>query len=233
MPVPDLLKLETVDVDGALRESAEELGLDRADFFKKAAVGAGGIVAGGALFGPFLDNAAAAISRKRSKRNDVKILNYALTLEFLEAEFYTVAERENQFTTPEFRQFAATVGAHERAHVRFLRGALGSKAVKKPTFGFGDATRGAKFNATAQVLEDTGVSAYLGQAANIAQRAVLNAAGTIVTVEARHAAWIRFLNGGGAVGAPKTQQPAPLSFDRPASERAILRAVTGTGFIKG
>jgi hypothetical protein len=55
------------------------------------------------------------------------------------------------------------------------------------------------------------------------QASVLSAAGTIATVEARHAAWIRFING--AI-------PAPASFDRPKSEKAILKAVGATGFIK-
>jgi hypothetical protein len=73
------------------------------------------------------------------------------------------------------------------------------------------------------VLEDTGVSAYLGQVKHISQAAVLSAAGTIATVEARHASWIRFING---------VTPAPSDFDKPKSEKAILKAVGGTGFIK-
>ena len=230
----DHLKLETVDVDGAIRDAAESVGLDRSDFFKKAAIGAGGVAAGSALFGPFLANAEAAISRKRSAKNDVRILNYALTLEFLEAEFYEQALRNNAFSSPEFRQFGVTVADHEADHVRFLRKALGGAAIDKPSFDFGDTVRDpAKFAATAQVLEDTGVRAYLGQAGNIKSRAVLGAAGTIVTVEARHASWIRFLNGGGAAGVAKSKQPAPGTFDSPASERAILRAVGATGFIEG
>ena len=226
------LKLETVDVDGAIRQAAEDVGLDRGDFFKKAAITGGGVVAGGALFGPFLDNAAAAISRKRSAKNDVRILNFALTLEFLEAEFYKRALRNNAFSDDRYRLFGTTVADHEADHVRFLRKALGGKAVKKPSFDFGATVRDpAQFAATAQVLEDTGVRAYLGQVGNIKTRAILSAAGTIATVEARHAAWIRFLNGGGNLGSKRRDQPAPRTFDVPASERAILRAVGATGFI--
>ena len=230
----DLLKLETVDVDGAIRESAEAAGLDRGAFFKKAAIAGGGIVAGGALFGPMLASAEAAISTRKSKANDVRILNYALTLEFLEAEFYKQAVEKRTFKSPEYEAFARTVADHEAKHVSFLRKALGSAAVKKPRFDFGDAVTNAdKFNATAQVLEDTGVRAYAGQGPNILQRPVVQAALSIHSVEARHAAWIRFLNGGGAAGAAANVRPAPATFDSPASEKAILKAVTATGFIKG
>ena len=227
------LDLNTVDVDGAIRDSAEDAGLDRAAFFKKAGLAGAGAVAGASMFGPFLGNAEAAIRSKRSKKNDIRILNYALTLEYLEAEFYQRALANNAFSSPEFRLFGETVSRHETTHVNFLKKALGSKAIKKPSFDFGDAVRDpAKFAATAQVLEDTGVRAYLGQAGNIAQRSVLGAAGSILTVEARHAAWIRFLNGGGAPGARRSIQPAPTSFDAPLSEKKILAAVGATGFIQ-
>ena len=163
----------------------------------------------------------------------MKILNFALTLEFLEAEFYKQAVSNRAFKSPEFEEFARTVADHEAKHVSFLRKALGSAAVKKPSFDFGDTvTDGNKFAATAQVLEDTGVRAYLGQVGNISSRAVLGAAGTIATVEARHAAWIRYINGGGVLGTPAKSSPAPFTFDKPASERAILSAVGETKFIK-
>jgi rubrerythrin len=230
--MPDL-KLEHVDADGSIRSAAEDIGLDRSDFFKKAGIAGAGAVAGASLFGPFLGNAEAAISRTRSSRNDVRILNFALTLEFLEAEFYKQAVANRAYKSPEFQEFALTVADHEAKHVSFLRKALGSAAVKKPSFDFGDTVTNAdKFAATAQVLEDTGVRAYLGQVGNISSRAILGAAGTIATVEARHAAWIRFLNGGGALGARSTANPAPFTFDKPASERAILSAVGATKFIK-
>ena len=227
----DHLKLDTVDIDGAIREHAEAAGIDRGAFFKKAAVTGGGIIAGGALFGPLLDSAAAAISSKKSKKNDVRILNYALTLEYLEAEFYEQAVANKAFNSPEYAVFGQVVAAHEVAHVKFLKKALGSAAVKKPTFDFGDAVKSADlFAATAQVLEDTGVAAYAGQGPNILQRPVVQAALSIHSVEARHAAWIRFLNTGGKGNA--SALPAPKGFDTPLSERAVLKAVTATGFIK-
>jgi len=220
------LNLEVLDADGAIRESAEAAGLDRGDFLRKGALAGGGLIAGSAMFGTFLASAEAAISTtKRSKANDVKILNYALTLEFLEAEFYKQAVANQAYgTSADLKRFAEVVADHEADHVKFLRGALGAKAIKKPKFDFADAvTDQAKFASTSQVLEDTGVSAYLGQVKNLFQGSVLAAAGTIATVEARHASWIRFING---------VTPAPMDFDKPKSEKAILKAVGATGFIK-
>ena len=222
------LNLELLDVDGAIRDSAETAGFDRGSFIKKGALAGGGLIAGSAMFGTFLASAEAAISTtRRSKANDVKILNYALTLEFLEAEFYKQAVANQAYgANAPLKLFAEVVARHEAKHVTFLRGALGAKAIKKPTFDFGNTVKDpAMFAATAQVLEDTGVSAYLGQVKNVFQGGVLQAAGTIATVEARHAAWIRFINND-----PKT--PAPSDFDKPKSEKAILAAVGGTGFIK-
>ncbi len=222
----DLLNLDLLDADGAIRESAEAVGIDRGDFLKKTALAGGGLIAGGAFFSQYLGTAEAAISKtKKSKANDVKILNYALTLEYLEAAFYKQAVANQAYGTDvNLKKFAEIVAKHEATHVTFLKKALGSAAIKSPTFDFADTvTDTAKFAATAQVLEDTGVSAYLGQVANVFQAGVLGAAGTIATVEARHASWIRFINGA---------TPAPASFDSRKSEATILKAVGATGFIK-
>lgn len=220
----DLLNLEVLDADGAIRDAAEGVGIDRSAFLKKGALAGGGLIAGGALFDQYLGTAEAAISTKRSKKNDVKILNFALTLEFLEAAFYRQAVANQAYGDSEvLKTFATVVAKHEATHVKFLKGALGRAAIKSPKFDFKDAvTDKMKFAATSEVLEDTGVSAYLGQAAHIFQPPVLRAAATIVTVEARHASWIRFIN---------LEIPAPASFDKPKSEKAILKAVGKTGFI--
>jgi rubrerythrin len=218
------LNLDVLDADGAIRDTAEAAGFGRSDFLKRGAIAGGGLIAGGAFFS-ILSPAEALISKKRSKRNDVKILNYALTLEFLEAAFYKQAVANAAYgSNADLKKFAETVAKHEKTHVDFLKTALGSAAIKSPKFDFGKAvTDQATFAATAQVLEDTGVSAYLGQVVNVFQPGILRAAGTIATVEARHAAWIRFIN---------AASPAPAAFDKPKSEGAILKAVTGTGFIK-
>jgi hypothetical protein len=220
------VNLARLDADGAIRDAAESAGLDRSDFLKRGALAGGGLLVGSAMFSGILSSAEAAISTtKRSAKNDVAILNYALTLEFLESAFYAQAVANQAYgTSAPLKQFAEVVAVHEKKHVDFLKGALGAKAIKSPKFDFGDAvTDMAKFAATAQVLEDTGVSAYLGQVGNISVKGTLAAAATIATVEARHAGWIRNING--VVG-------APASFDKRKSEKTILKAVGDTGFIK-
>ena len=121
-----------------------------------------------------------------SKANDIKILNFALTLEYLEAAFYLEALQRGGFTGS-VRNFAQVVYNHEATHVSTLQGVLGAKAVKRPSFDFKGTTRkGWKlFLGTAKVLEDTGVAAYQGQAPLIHQNAVLAPAGAILAVEAR------------------------------------------------
>lgn len=222
----DQLNLSILDTDGAIRDAAEDAGFDRSSFLKRGAIAGGGLVAGGAMFGTFLSSAEAKISSKRSKKNDVKILQFALTLEYLEAAFYAQAVANKAYGDDvNLQKFATTVAEHEAKHVSFLRKALGASKIKSPKFDFKDTvTDKAKFAATAQVLEDTGVHAYLGQVAHVFQPGVLTAAGTIATVEARHASWIRFING--AV-------PAPTTFDTPKSEKFILGAVGDTKFIVG
>jgi Ferritin-like domain len=229
----DHIKLEQLDVDGAIRETAEAAGVDRADFLRKGLLGGAGFVAGGVLFNGLASPAAAAISTSRkSLANDIKIGNYALTLEYLEAEFYLQAQRNKAFASKDFEIFAATVYDHEAEHVKALKSILGSKAVKKPKFDFGKAvTDPATFAATAEVLEDTGVAAYAGQGPNIKTRSIVKAALSIHSVEARHAAWIRFLNHGGQ--ASPGNRPSPRAFDPAAGEKRTLAAVTATGFIKG
>jgi hypothetical protein len=154
-----------------------------------------------------------------TKDTVVDILNYALTLEYLEAAFYNKA-----LATPNLIPAGAATGAiqtiakHENAHVEFLKaaiGQLGGKAVMSPNFDF-TAGKGSMngpfkdvfnsldlFLAVAQTFEDTGVRAYKGRAAEITGGgAYLTAALQIHSVEARHAAHIRLMrrNYGSGVG---------------------------------
>ena len=222
----DIWTLEDVDRDGAIQEAAEHVDpTTRAAFLRKAGLGAGAVIGGGAVMGA-LPSLASAASIPAS---DIAILNFALTLEYLEAEFYAQAVAKGSFTG-DTNTFARTVAAHEAAHVKFLQGALGKKAVKKPMFDFKDTvTDQTKFEATATVLEDTGVQAYLGQVGNIKNKKILAAAGSILPVEARHAAWIREIR----LAKSQGTLPAPSAFQGSKTKAQILAAVKGTGFIVG
>jgi hypothetical protein len=215
-----LPKLEELDQDGAIQESAGKVdGNTRASFLKKAGLGAGAVLGSGAILG-----ALPGMARAGTPASDVAILNFALTLEYLEAAFYTEAVASGALKG-ELAKFAKIVKAHEVAHVKALQGALGSAAVKKPKFDFKGTTKDSKkFAATAQVLEDTGVAAYLGQVGNIKSKTILAAAGSILPIEARHAGWIRSING--VTG-------APMAFEAGKTKEQILKAVGGTGFIVG
>lgn len=228
------LSIEDIDVDGTVRTAAEDAGAmtDRRTLLRRGAVVGGSAVAATTLFGTMLSPAEAAIVKgKRSVGNDIAVLKYALTLEYLESAFYLQALKNITFTDPRLKFFAQVTGQHEKDHVNTLQTVLGRKAISSPTFAFGDAVKDEKtFAATAQVLEDTGVAAYAGQGGNLLQRSVIIAALSIHSVEARHAAWIRSLNGGLAPGSGD-KAPAPVAFDVARTERQILTAVGATGFI--
>jgi rubrerythrin len=213
--------LDQLDQDGAIREAdAAITGDSRADFLKKAAVGGGAMIGGGALLGALPSLAAAAPSAKQ----DIAILNYALTLEYLESAFYREALSKGAIKDPIVLNVTKVVSAHEDTHVRYLKKALGSKAVKKPKFDFkGTTSDEKKFLATAVTLEDTGVKAYSGQGTRIKSPAIVNAAISILVIEARHASRFRALNG---------NKFAPSPFGSAASMSQVLSAVKKTGFIK-
>jgi hypothetical protein len=220
-----------VDFDGdeAVAEAMaglQDAGTTRGGLFRRAGVAAGGLGIAAALVPSFFGGTAGA-REGGSKAQDVKILNFALTLEYLEAAFYAEAVGRGIYTGT-VGTFASTVASHEATHVATLKSVLGSKAVASPKFDFKGTTRQWKtFLRTSKVLEDTGVAAYQGQAPRIHQNAVLGPAAAILAVEARHAAWVRDL-----LGAGKTVKPAPAAFSTPHSMEAILAAVKKTGFIK-
>ena len=137
------------------------------------------------------------------------VLNYALTLEYLEAEFYTLGVAKGTALIPAGAATGAltTIRDHENLHVSFLKSAItavGGTAVAKPVFDFTGGTGSgtgpfadvftnyATFLAVAQTFEDTGVRAYKGRAAEVVKGgAYLTAALNIHSVEARHASHIR------------------------------------------
>jgi hypothetical protein len=149
------------------------------------------------------------LKKAYGKTNDAitDILNFALTLEYLESEFYVtaVANAANIGITGAALGAITTIRDHEVAHVKFLKTVLGPNAVAKPNFDFSGGMGSGNgpfkqalisnypmFLAVAQTFEDTGVRAYKGQAQFLAsENDILTAALQIHSVEARHAAHIR------------------------------------------
>jgi hypothetical protein len=235
--MPYQIKLEEVDADGAVREARAaaidglEAGDTRLSFIRKMGLGTAGVFGGGALLTTLAPSAFAATSHGRPPASfgagDIGIANYALTLEYLEAEFYKEAAAKITFTNPSLKGFATTVARDEAAHVAAIKGLLGSKAVASPSFNFGRATTDEHtFAQTAKVLENTGVGAYFGQGFNVKSAKILKFAISVLTVEARHA---------GAIGLVLDPTGAGISpsgaFDKPLTAGTVLSAVKGTGFI--
>ncbi len=201
------------DRDGALEEAH-----DRATRSSRAALLRA--TAGGAL------GLAALAAMPRSARaatdNDVAILNYALQLEYLQAAFYTEAERRGAIRGAA-KEALDVIGPVERAHVRAYKKVLGSAAGKPAFYDFRGTTEDPdSFLRTAVAFEDLAAAAYKGQAPLIDSPNVLAAAVAIHTVEARHAAWIRFLAGA---------TPATAAFDKPLSKPQVLALVRRTRFV--
>jgi len=122
---------------------------------------------------------------------DIDILNFALTLERLEATFYNMNGDKTYLGTGTLKDMIAEIRDHENAHVALLEGVLGAKAAPKPTFQGLDAATLTQFLTMSQTFEDVGVSAYLGQAPLINDKGILATAGAIMDIEARHAGGIR------------------------------------------
>ncbi|HEV2675318.1 MAG TPA: ferritin-like domain-containing protein [Aliidongia sp.] len=194
-----------------------------------------GTFAGLPLFAPLARAATAEATPEAAALTDANILNFALNLEYLEAEFYVRAAfgkglhiedvigvgglgpvtggRAVPFATPALQQFVNEIARDEYAHVKFLRKALGSAAVSRPTIdltqSFTTAARAAgvigpgqtfdpfadenSFLLAAYIFEDVGVTAYHGAAPFITNKDYLLAAAGILGTEAYHAAEIRTL----------------------------------------
>jgi hypothetical protein len=205
------LSFDRLDVDGALGEAAERAGVMSRGTFLAGALGGTA-----ALLGVATEPAAG------QGASDVAILNYALTLEYLQAAFYTEAERMGALRG-RAAEAAEVVGAVERAHIKAFHDVLGNKAAARPSFNFQGTTENQNaFLKTAVAFEDLAVEAYKGQAPRLQANSALAAALAIHSVEARHAAWMRYLFG---------VEPAGRAFDQPRSKQQITRVVNSTNFI--
>jgi rubrerythrin len=188
-------------------------GTERSDVLMKGALAAGAIFGLGAI-SPFVKG---AIGASGGKKGDIEVLNYALTLEYLESAFYAEAKKKLNLSG-DLKTLVDTFSRDEDAHVKALTQTirdLGGKPVQAPKveFPYSDT---AGFTALSETIENVGVSAYNGAAPKISSKEVLEAAGSIVQVEARHAAAIALQNG---------NEPAPDAFDKTMTEAQVLKAV--------
>jgi rubrerythrin len=154
-----------------------------------------------------------------SKAQDLRILQLVLQLEYTQVALYEQALRDGGLTA-ELHDFAQTALEHERAHLAVIKKALGAQAGPKPTFRFGAKTKSADAFVRATIdLEDLAVAGYNGQATNLT-RPTLAAAAEIVSVEARHAAWIRALAG---------EVAAPDPVDKPMTAQRVAQGLREIG----
>lgn len=163
-------------------------------------------------------NSAMGSETEQFGKGDIGILNYALTLEYLEAAFYKDVAKSGLFKGEELAVLKK-FGSEEQQHVEALTGTvkkLGGKPAPMPKaeFPLKDAKSVAELAGT---VENLGAAAYLGQAANIKSPEVLAAALSIHSVEARHAATLNTL-----LGMSITPDGA---FGKPADVKTVLKSV--------
>lgn len=183
----------------------------------------GGAVAIAAAGSPALARLVAA----QDFTDDIDILNYALTLEHLEYAFYRdgLAGFSADLFDDKVFENLLDIRDHEGAHVDALVAtieSLGGTPVAEATYDFGYQNI-TGFLAVAAALENTGVSAYDGAGAAIENVDVLNAAGSIVAVEARHASYLNLING---------EDPFPAAFETPKTRAEILE-IAGPFIVQG
>lgn len=215
--MPSILRKETDMSNTRLAQpelaAIEVKGMTREAFIMRGAIAAGSVY-GLATVGPFVREAVA-----QGGGGDVDILNFALTLEFLETAFYTMAVKQVSGLSGDVREVATTLRDNEAEHVDALSGAieqLGGQPTPEPGVDFMMAFASQdSFLETAQTFEDLGVGAYNGAAPMIQSKEVLASAGAIVQVEGRHAGVIRLLRG---------EQISPSAFDKGLEMQQVLDA---------
>ena len=223
--------------DSALRELADDPSSRKR--FLKMMGGAGAVSAFGVLLAACGDDddkdtastAAATSTPEDDMEGDLHILNYALTLEYLEAEFYKEVIASGIVKDPKVGAIATQFGETEQAHVEALTATikkLGGTPVKAPKTKFQPTLDKGLMAVleTAADVENLGAAAYLGAAGGIKNRDVLAAALSIHSVEARHAAALNQLLGRGFGGKGGLSGTLPDgAFGKGMDEAAVLKAV--------
>jgi rubrerythrin len=184
-------------------------GGERRNFLKWAsAIGVGSTLAAAAH---------ARFASAQSDEGDIEILNYALTLEYLERDFFRRGLR-SQLVEGRERELVEPVAAHEAEHVTILSSTisdLGGTPSEEPvlTYPRGTFEDRAQWLRTAATLQDIAVQAYHGQVTRITNVQLLGAAASIAGTESRHAAILAELSG---------RNPFPAPFERPKPKRVVL-----------
>ncbi len=190
-----------------------EINWTRRGFLGRAAIGTGAVISGEAALQLLTSTRVWAAAAQ----GDLDVLNFALTLEYLEADFYQQVNASGTVTDAKAKDLFALIGADELAHVTALMQTvtkLGGTPVAKPTIKYpaGVFKDYATIVKVAKTFEEVGVGAYLGQAGAIENPDILQAAAGIFGVECRHAALIGKLaglapEGGIYMGATETPKP--------------------------
>jgi rubrerythrin len=165
---------------------------------------------------------AATSLASRSSSADEDILNFFLLFEHVQESFYRQAIDGGRLTG-ELQEFAGAVADQETQHVAFLKHRLGNAARPLPRPRFGNALSSPdRFRDTAVELEELAIAGYIGQAPHLSRETVAKVA-TLVSVEARQAAWIRDIAG---------VSPAPRAADPARGADAAITALRKLGFVQ-
>jgi len=182
--------------------------MTRSAFILRGALAAGAAY-GASAAGPYVARALA-----QAAGGDIATVNFALTLEYVESAFYKAALSDAGLRAG-LKSLATQIGQNEQAHVQALTQAvqqIGASPAKAPKTSF-PVKDEASFLRLAATFEETGVSAYNGAAPRLRSPDLLVAFGSIVQVEARHAA---------AIHDAAKQDPAPAAFDKPLGPTQVL-----------
>ena len=159
----------------------------------------------------------------RFEPHEIDVLNFDLTFEYLQAGFYDEALRFGALGE-EATRWARVIGSHEQAHVDILRAVLGRRAVKKPFFDYRGVTEDEEaFTKTAVAMEDLTTALLTGQVHDFRTPALVSALFSLITVEARHAAWVRHVVGVLPIASP---------LDEPKSLKEVAEVIGSTRFMK-